>query len=410
MDKFIKKPFYKFLFCLFHSLFLLYITWFWLDSIWARGDEKSLIKWSSVIRRSLLKIDDKPPVDDFVFINLASEKELIPKSDGMGEEVITNRERLAKFFQVIQKHQGEYKYIICDVFFTGDSPNDSLLNASLKNIKNLVVPCHFEGNDLIRPKFNIQSGLADYTTNDDKFLKYRLYHSDTVKPLPVKIYEDVTGKRFTESNSFLFCDNRVSLKSVIIDYRIRTNDLSDANDGDTTSAKYPVYPLSEILLFQDDSLIFNTFLKEKYIVMGNFKEDVHSTVFGQMPGTVILLNIYLSLMAGENLISIKWLIFLYAGYFILSWFMLFPYKITKPKIVVRVINLRFFTFFTSAAYLTALSLVSYYYFNIHIGILFVAFYMNGFLYLLNHYKDMIKSVREFRWKKVKVYIKENYIG
>ena len=409
MNKYFTSNISRFLVCSFHAFILLLITWFWLDSIWIRGDEKSLIKWSSVIRKSLLNRDEKPSVNDFVFIDLAWDKELIPREDGLGEQVITNRERLAKIFNVLKKYPGQYKYIICDVFFQGDSPNDSILQASFVNLKNIIVPSHMDGNELLKPKFNVPTGLADYTTTDDSFLKYKLDSYDSLKSLPLKMYEDVTGATFQKKNLFLFSNGRPSFNSMIIDYRITNNDLSGSDESDTSNLKYPVYPLSELLLFPD-SLMFYSYLKDKYVVIGNFKEDVHSTVLGTMPGTLILLNIYLSLLNGENLVSIYWVLILLTGYFILSWMMFFPFKIISPKLLVKILDLRFFTFITSTFYLTILSIISYIYFNVQIGILIIAVYMNTFIYIVNHYKEIKEKITNFRFKHIKEYLKENLIG
>jgi len=44
--------------------------------------------------------------------------------------------------------------------------------------------------------------------------------------------------------------------------------------------------------------------------MGDFNNDTHETIYGSTPGTLILLNVYLSLVNGQHLISCWWLIFL----------------------------------------------------------------------------------------------------
>jgi hypothetical protein len=117
----------KWLISFVHAFILLGFTAWWMNTGFTYGDEQLLIKWSSILKRVVLQIDKDPPKKDFIFINLAYEKALIPREDGLGNEVITDRDKLAQFFQIVKKHQKEIKFTFCDVFLQGLSESDSLL-------------------------------------------------------------------------------------------------------------------------------------------------------------------------------------------------------------------------------------------------------------------------------------------
>ena len=76
----------------------------WLNSSFTYGDEKLLVQWSSIFKRVILQMDEDPPKKDYLFINLAYDKTLIPREEGTGKEVITDRQLLASFFEVLKKH------------------------------------------------------------------------------------------------------------------------------------------------------------------------------------------------------------------------------------------------------------------------------------------------------------------
>ncbi|MFL5730679.1 MAG: CHASE2 domain-containing protein [Cytophagaceae bacterium] len=382
--------------CILHALWMLLITWYWLNLPVIYFDEEHLIRWSSATRKILFNNNERPPKEDFIFINLAHEKELIPYSEGMGEEVITNRERLAKFFHILNQYPDQYKFVICDVFFKGSSPFDSLLSAEIAKTKNVLAPCHIEEGILLRPEIPVPNALSDYEDVNGMFLKYR-FMEDTLKSLPVVMYEKLHGARVERKHGLTYVNDRLSLSSMIIDFSIRTSDL------DTSG--YKVVPLSELLLLQDDSLIFHEFLKGKYIVAGNFEEDVHQTILGDMPGTVILLNIYLALVKKKNLVSWYWVLFLFLNYIFISWVMFYSFSMQKPRWFTRFIEGTFGQFLGDSlsffVYLGLISLISYFIFNIHINILIIGLYVNLVPLLIRKIKqapDLIRSFKDRRRK------------
>ncbi|RZL44724.1 MAG: CHASE2 domain-containing protein [Pedobacter sp.] len=369
----------KWLISFLHSFILIAFTAIWMNTGFTYGDEQLLIKWSSILKRLVFNIDVDPPKKDFIFINLAYEKALIPREDGLGNEVITDREKLAIIFNIIKKHQKEIKFTISDVFLQGKSDQDSLLQASVNGIKNIIFPTHLANNGNIEKlDLNVPHAIADYEMASSGFMKFKLYQSDSLPTVPVFLYEKLNKHQITKSNALYFDNGKPSLNSLIIDYQIRAHELFEQKE-------YPVVTLSEILMLPED-IIFNEFLKNRIVVIGDFNTDVHETVYGPTPGTLILLNIYLTLKNGQHIISIWWLIFLLASYTIFSRLMLFPPPDEDEN------NPSWFgPLLASATYLAVFSVISYLLFNQHLQVLIITLYINLLRFII--------QMRQVEWNK-----------
>ena len=354
----------KWLISFLHAFVLIAFTAVWMNTGFTYGDEQLLIKWSSILKRLVLNIDADPPKKDFIFINLAYEKALIAREDGLGNEVITDREKLAALFKVIKKHQNQIKFTVCDVFLQGKSDQDSLLQTSVIGIDNIIFPTHFaENGNIEKLELNVPNAIADYEMATSGFMKFKLFQSDSLATIPVLLAQKLNGNQFHQSNGFYIDGKIPSLNSIIIDYQIRAHELFEQQE-------YPIVRLSELLLLPEE-VIFNEFLKDRIVVLGDFNNDVHETVFGPTPGTLILLNVYLTLKNGQHIISIWWIIFLIAGYSIFSRLMLFPppeEEEQQPK--------WFGPLLASATYLAVFSIISYLLFNQHLQVLIITLYIN----------------------------------
>ena len=173
-----------------HAFVLLILSLIWLHTPFTYGDEKFLIKWTSVVKRMVFQLDDTLPKDHFIFINLAYEKALIPLEDHLGNEVITDRAALAKFFKILQQHPSAAKFTICDVFLQGKSPSDSLLSKSITGVPNIVFPTHPDDND--KPEkleIKVPYAMSSYKSADEGFVKFTLLLEDDYKTIPLYMYE-----------------------------------------------------------------------------------------------------------------------------------------------------------------------------------------------------------------------------
>ncbi len=354
-----------------HAFLLMAFSTLWLNSSFTYGDEKLLVQWSSIFKRVVLKMDEEPPKKDYLFINLAYDKALIPREEGTGKDIITDRQLLADFFQVLKKHQDSIKYTVCDVLLKGSSDADSALQASVRGLKKIVFPAQLSDSGTAEElAIQVPSAIADYEMVNGGFLKFKLFQNKTVPTLPVYMYQQISGKELKQQFGWYFQGYKPVMNSLIIDYQIRTHELMD-------EAEYPVINLSELMLLPEE-VIANDFLKHRFIIMGDFNNDTHETIYGSTPGTLILLNVYLSLMDGQHLISFWWWIFLLVGFTFFSRRMLFP----EPDPITHKYANLWIPLLRSATFLSILSIVSYLIFKQHIQVLVLTLYVNVLRFII----------------------------
>ena len=75
---------------------------------------------------------------------------------------------------------------------------------------------------------------------------------------------------------------------------------------------------------------YDDYLKNKFIVIGNFETDITLTPIGKMSGPIILVDSYLSLKNGRARLSWGWILFMIISLLITS-YILFFVEIKPPK-------------------------------------------------------------------------------
>lgn len=370
MNRIIKR----WLIALLHGLFLFAASWVWLSSSASYGNEALLIKWASVIKRTVLQIDEDPPAKDFLFINVAHDKELIASEEFLGKEVITDRAKLAAFFEIIKAGNNPHTFILCDVFLKGDSPNDSVFAASVKGLNNAVFPVHFSENDSVeKPKFDLSYAIADYKTTGDAFLKFNMVQQKSLPSVPVFMYNTLDSGRI-RTGKFVNTDNGWPIfNNTVIDFPIRAYEVIEAKE-------YPVVNLSELSVLPPE-VVIDEYLKNRIILIADFEHDIHATIYGNTPGTIILLNTYLMLKSEYHIVSVWWILLMIIIYTVLSYFLFFYEK--KPGTGNLQRRSSFLTsFFNYIIVLGIISVVSYIFFNVYVNILIFAVYLNCLSYIL----------------------------
>lgn len=370
MNRIIKR----WLWALLHGFFLFAVSWVWLSLSASYGNEALLIKWASVIKRTILQIDEDPPAKDFLFINVANDKELIGSEEFLGKEVITDRAKLAALFNIIQNGNNPHKFILCDVFLKGDSPHDSLFAASVKVVKNAVFPVHFSQSDSIeKPKFKVSYAIADYNTTGDAFLKFNLVQQKFLPSVPVYMYSLLDGGSI-RTGKYVNTDNgRPIFNNSVIDFPIRSYEVVDEKE-------YPVVNLSELLVLPPE-VVINDYLKNRIVLIADFENDTHATIYGKTPGTFILLNTYLMLKSGYHIVSGWWVLLMVISFTFLSYFLFFLEGKQSAELAQRKYSF-FASFFNYLFKLGVISIVSYILFNVYVNILIFAVYLNCISYAL----------------------------
>lgn len=380
-----RKRFNRWLVAFLHGIVLFVISWIWLSQYSTYGNEQMLIQWASTIERTILQIDEDPGKDEYLFINLAYDKELVPSTEVLGKDIITDRCQLSNFFAVLQKNPGAFKFAFCDVFLGGDAPCDSTLQASISGLKNIAFPIHELGADTFEiPKFKTNYGIADYRTNDNEntFLKFKIVQNHQYPTVPGYMHRILNGSHIKEGRFWNTDNGNPIFNSMIIDFPIRTFEVFE-------SKEYPVVNLSELLLLPEE-IIVTEFLKNKIILLGDFKNDVHSTIYGSTPGTLILLNVYETLKNGYHKVSAWWVLFVILMYTLVSYY-LFNQVRAQDKLQQK----KRYSFVASLLnYIIVfggISIISYLFFNVYINILILALYSNCVAFLLG----VVKKERHF---------------
>lgn len=453
---------------------MLWITFFLLALPYVFLDELLLIQSSSIARNVVLGWQEKPDSSRFLFVDVAFDKELIDKNqeiitpadtivyeandttivsadtmlldDGelliteadttiiqagekqiipadttyfpIGNEVITDRFLLAKFLEALARKKDHYKLILMDVNFMGASPNDSLLQAVIPTVPNLLISYHRDPGNKWKPRYpdlpipKEKLSLSDIEKTDNMNIKFKLLHNDSIKTTPLRMQEILTGKEFHKGFWFYYLGDIPILNSFILDYRLRSFQFS-VSERD----KYAHIYLGETIRFAleigDPELLdemIHDLTKDRIIMIGDFDasngNDIHETIYGDTQGPLILLNAFLAIEAGDNTITWQLLLFLFTSYFFLSYAAFSTIEV-YGKWVQKVINiflkivmgiltpilkllkididldkelgreastLASFSGFT--VILISISIVSYFLFNTHIGILTLAIYLN----------------------------------
>jgi len=388
---------------------MLVLTYLLLDSNRTYGDDVFLIKYSSIIKKLVLKIDPKPNRNELLFINISYDPVFIEKLDKdsipIGLQTITDREKVAKLFEILNKNPDNYKYIICDIFFKDGSPNDSLLHEQLKKAKNTIIPYHAGGENLLdMPLFDVKKGFADYDYIEGSFLKFKLLHRDTIQSIPLVMYKDLYGVKYEKKGMFYFLNDKLSFNNIILDFKVRYYDIL----GNGSNNNYPFVYLGEFIELPDS--LINVTVKDKIILIGDFLEkDVHETIFGKMPGTIILLNAYLTLVNEDNIIPILFFPYLFVCYFFLS-YLVFNKDKKISNIIYKMKEKFMFkkspdeeketTFqktktrgvFKKASLFILVSFISYLIFNIHINVLILTLFLEAEKFFYSLYQKRKKQL------------------
>ena len=405
--KLIKHYNLKFFLSLGHAVLLVVFTLVLQYVTISRTDEIKFLKSASIFKHNILGIDPKPVGDSVVFLNVSKDVMTVDDPDSLlytrtdslegARVVIKDRRKLAAFFGEINQYVGEYKYIICDILFDYPSPDDSLLKAKIESTKNLITSSIYKNGSVVEPIFNVKNGCVNYTSakttlisnKGSLFLKLPLVYFDSVKSLPVMMYEELTGNSITEKHGLTYCNNRLAFNTVIPELYYRPVDMR------TSGVHQNTFYLGD-LVTTSPSTFFNDYLRGKYIVIGDFDNDRHSTYMGVMPGTLLLFNTYLSLRNKQPLISIMWLLILFVAYTIVSYFM-FIHPERKFKNLQSEIKFRFFKsvivkYVSFIGIMILIDLVSYFFYSTFVSIFYIATYLTFLEICIGKYDPVRKKI------------------
>lgn len=280
------------------------------------GQDFKSFFYGPVIKQSLFDKSNEINKYEYLFINTHYDNMLIDNFDehgfSNGNIVLTDRAKLNDFFKLLSQ-ESIPKYIICDIFFEEPSPYDKELSRNIKRLNNVIIPRKDSLNKTIFDFRYLNLGLGTIVKAGDIFYKYKLFNtSSSGKSIPLKMYEELNDTKYRSFGPLGILDGRLILNDFVPDL--------DVTNYDIENKEYPYFNLGDIL--QTDEAFFKTIVKNKIVVIGNYTTDVHSTIYGTIPGSLILLNAFLSLENQINTISFQLILFLWITFFIFSLFVI----------------------------------------------------------------------------------------
>src|SRR5476651_1550155 len=98
------------------GIIIFIITWFYINSYYTLGIEDDLLSKETLIRYKLMR--SKPPKDkELVFISTGKDLNLVDDTAGYGNAAVSDRYKLLKLLQAINKMQAKPKYLLLDLQF-----------------------------------------------------------------------------------------------------------------------------------------------------------------------------------------------------------------------------------------------------------------------------------------------------
>lgn len=396
LSQFFTRLLYSFL----HALLLIILCWSWLSLDYTLEIEKSLAEKSTFLKRILIG-DTTNYFKDLIFLDVSGTKKLIKRQNRQGVEVITDRLKLADFLNLINKVSGnDYQYIIYDLLSDRASPDDPKLRQAINQTARIITAYKLDNNGINATVFtDAASGYVGYNASSGflttkSLIKYNLISGESLESLPAVLYEKLHRKKIQKFAGLALINGRLSVNSLFVDLRIRNFNL---NDGKGNTKVYDFDGLLELLKL-DGNVFFEKFLKGKIIIIGDFESDVHETVFGTMPGSLILYNVFLSLKYGDTMITFKLLVFITVSFVLISLMLLYPPKWLEQfhewcEIVPVGLFLGELFLYTFLIWLV--SFLCYLFFNFQLNIVSLSLYLSLFAttkyYIQEHKKRQSKQ-------------------
>jgi hypothetical protein len=264
----------------------------------------------------LLKGKKKPTSDEVIFIDVSKSRYLHPlNGDSSENEAIVNRKYLTEVLQIIKQNNNSVKYVFADLLFSSSTDDDKLLSNAIKGLGNkfLCINAYTEDEGYTTNSLKAPAATASLTTQEGDIYKIPFFgaYNDTL--VPYKIYYNLFNIEIFQNPWFSWFKHKgLAFNSQINNYTIRSKDFIDGG--------YTKIGLGELVsLLKVSPEIYSQFLENRFILIGDFENDIHSTYFNDQPGTLILYNAFLHLEYGNHILSFFYLVTLYIFLYFITW-------------------------------------------------------------------------------------------
>jgi hypothetical protein len=376
------------------GIVILLITWVYLNSYYTLGVEDSLFDHETLIKHTFLKIKPEK-TKPFVFISTGKDLSLVDDTAGIGNLVVSDRYKLFKLMQALNQSKNKPEFVLLDlqfyypfnytvndsiqniikenhlVGFLADKSIDDSLQAEIQKNHNSAVSVLLDNNKIDTPIYKkINYGIADYITYGGSINKFRIYYHDLHSiSIAALMHEKMDGAVYSGGKYGTICNHRLCFNTIWPSYYYNPESIR----SDST---FQQYHIGELLSLPNAAQTIQSICAGKVVVIGNFEDDVHSTSTGELPGTIILIDIYLSLLNGTQYVSWVWLGFLLLTFSVMSYTAIYgklPKINLKLSIFTNMLYSYFSKYFSYLGVLLLLSLISVLIFGVNISLFLPAF-------------------------------------
>ena len=273
--------------------FFLFITYWTMNYQIPISAEKAKLQFFEAYRLSHWPREDSNLTDSVIMIDTHYDQQFVMEKDPYsslenGLVPVVDREKLLRCLEYL-KQRKEYKYILLDIFFDKAvrQDADSTLYKTIASMPRLLL-AKPQDIPIADPCLAPKTGRVQYKTAlwENDFVKYPFSYEGE-KSLSLMMYEDKTGRTIKKWGP-LYWDKGLARNSIILTYpNVDLDERSFLGGSDD-------YPIEEVL---KDAC-------GKYILIGDFEDDLHNTFLGEIPGTLINFYAFLALFHGHHKIGI----------------------------------------------------------------------------------------------------------
>jgi hypothetical protein len=295
--------------------------------------------------------------DNFILINNSHDQSFI-KYNGQDSgptsvQAITNRKHLTSFINWCIVNEAAIDLVVCDIGFTvPDNDADKELRASLKRLAGLhklLLSQSDVPNPIIDSISEDSKGMVNERTAEDRFNTHQIFRNGHYS-LAYKLYSRLDTVTPYGGNSLLLYEKKPGYinplrMTIFLPFLYMTQSnfhlLSENPGSKELTHNFPGFSIGNTRIFHnleklvDDTIekkgLYNDLHLRKSIKLKNVlfigvfegDADVHHTFFGELRGSVILLNLVYNLHIGNNSISLLLFLELFMGFWLITYLLIY---------------------------------------------------------------------------------------
>lgn len=364
---------------------ILLITWAYQNYNFSLSVEDGFFRKLSFWKYKVFSTHPKKKVD-FLFINTGKDLTIVDDSTEYGGVAISDREKIYNLLRIINSKEKKPLYLVVDIQFyypySIDRSMDTLLQNEISKSYRTTIPIvkSADGNYKM-PLYKADYGYSDYLSYGSGFNKFKILTNETFRSVPLILNETLDHAVYNDHSLYTTCNGHLCFTALWPTYYLIDKDVKENKTSFTQS-----YNLGELLIdLEANPTDYSRLFENRIVLLGNFADDNHSTPVGQMSGSILLANIYLSILNKEHFISYVFLLILLLVFSMLSYFawfskvpeVKFNFKFIFSPHIVRFLQ-GYFSYFGS---MFILSLLAIFIFNMHVALFFPSLIFAGIEYV-----------------------------